>query len=291
VRVAFFGLPLAACLLAADGHEIVLAGMSRTGAPGTRRLTRLIGRERLVVRPAIDAALAARVREARADLVVSWFWTTRLSTEIVRAAPLGAFGVHPSLLPRHRGPDPTYWTILEGDEETGVTAHRIAPDYDTGAILDARRVRVDPTWNAWHLARALDRSSLALLRDVARRFATGRAPAETPQREEDATLAPFPDEDAQWIRWSRPTSEVLRQVRALAPAPGALTELGDEVVAIVRARAANAHPLLEVPGEAMLFEGRPLIRTLDGAVSVEEAEIDGERIEPGDWGAVFAVED
>src|SRR6185436_17968339 len=114
---------------------------------------------------------AARVRALQPDLLVSWFWTTRLPMALIEAARFGGIGAHPSLLPRHRGPDPTYWAIASGDVETGVTVHRIAEDYDTGAILAQERLAIDPHWNAWNLARALDRPSLRLLRATAARFA------------------------------------------------------------------------------------------------------------------------
>src|SRR3954468_19887327 len=99
---------------------------------------------------------------------------------VIEAAPRGGIGVHPSLLPRHRGPDPTYWAIASGDEVTGVTVHRIEADYDTGAILAQEPLRIDPAWNAWNLARALDRPSLRLLRATVARFARGEAVPDLP---------------------------------------------------------------------------------------------------------------
>ena len=68
---------------------------------------------------------------------------------VLEVAPLGAIGVHPSLLPRHRGPDPYFWAIESGDLETGVTAHRLEEEYDTGAILAQRRLAIDASWNSW----------------------------------------------------------------------------------------------------------------------------------------------
>ncbi len=134
-------------------------------APGLRRLGTRIAPGRTHLRPAVDnPATVARVQAADPDLIVSWFWTTRLPEPILRLAP--AVGVHPSLLPRHRGPDPCFWAIDAGDEVTGVTAHRLAAEYDTGDILGRRELRIDPSWNGWTLARALDRPSLSLLREI-----------------------------------------------------------------------------------------------------------------------------
>src|SRR5262249_42535504 len=154
------------------------------------------GASRVEVKPDVTSdATWDRVRRARPDLVVSWFWTTRLPMRIVESAPLGGFGVHPSLLPRYRGPDPYFATIDSGDAVTGVTAHRLAAEYDTGAILGRRMLAIDSNWNAWQLAKKLDRPSLALLGETAQHFAdalAGRAPAprEEPQDETAATEAP-----------------------------------------------------------------------------------------------------
>ena len=139
LKIAYFGLPLAALLLDRDGHSIVLASICRSDAPGLRRARKRFGARLLVKPDAARSAFGERVRALSPDLVVSWFWTKRLPVEVLRAAPFGAIGAHPSLLPRHRGPDPTYWAIARGDAETGVTVHRLEADYDTGDILADRK--------------------------------------------------------------------------------------------------------------------------------------------------------
>src|SRR5687767_14430049 len=106
VRIAYFGLPLGALLLDRDGHDLALVALSRTDTVGMWRARRRFGKK-LLVRPRVEEeALRERVRASGAALLVSWFWTTRLPMALVESCPLGGFGVHPSLLPRHRGPDP-----------------------------------------------------------------------------------------------------------------------------------------------------------------------------------------
>ncbi|HEU4404969.1 MAG TPA: formyltransferase family protein [Polyangiaceae bacterium] len=288
LSVAYFGLPLGALLLAADGHRLELVASCRRRAPGARRAARLFG-DRYLVRPdAGDPALARRVRASGARLLVSWFWTKRLPPALLAACPLGAVGVHPSLLPRHRGPDPYYWTIRCGDAVAGVSAHRLADEYDTGAVLGRRELAVDPSWNAWQLARALDRPSLALLREVVGRFAAGDPPPEEPQDESLATHAPEPDDEETALRFARPTSEVLRQVRALAPSPGALVEIAGESVAVTRVEPAPSFPAALAPAEAALVGGRAVVRTADGAVALLEGEVEGRVLGPEGLAALVA---
>jgi methionyl-tRNA formyltransferase len=287
LRIVFFGLPLAALLLARDGHDVTLCALSRTDAVGLRRARRVFG-ERLLLKPSVrDPALLARVKALAPDLLVSWFWTTRLPMTLVRAARQGGIGAHPSLLPRHRGPDPTYWAIASGDEETGVTVHRIEAEYDTGEMLAQERLRIDPAWNAWLLARALDRPSLRLLRATVARFARGEEVRGLPQDPALATAAPAPDDEACALRWDRPTTEILRQVRALAPAPGAWTEVDGALVTVTQAAAAARYPRALVAGEGTVDEGRVLVRTGDGAIELIQAEIEGVPAGPAELAALF----
>lgn len=193
---------------------------------------------------------------------------------LVEAARLGGIGVHPSLLPRHRGADPYFAAIDAGDEVTGVTAHRIAAEYDTGAILGQRRMPIDPAWNAWQLARALDRPSLALLRETVGRYARGEAVPELAQDESLATRADPPTDDECAIRWAWPTARILRRIRALSPAPGAFTEIDESLVVVTRARETSEYPRVLVPGEAAVVGDLAVVRTLDGAIALLEGSID-----------------
>jgi methionyl-tRNA formyltransferase len=272
MRVAFFGLPLAALLLHRDGHEIALACVSRPDSIGMRRLLRTLPRGAVLRKPDVTSQeLLGRVEAARPDLIVSWFWTTRIPARVTQTARFGGIGVHPSLLPRHRGPDPFYWAIASGDEETGVTAHALDEQYDTGAILGQRRVPIDPRWNAWTLARKLDRPSLALLREVARSFARGTPPPATPQDERLATAAPAPTDDDLAIHWNAPSDRVVRRVRAASPWPGASTEVGDVPVALTCVRETQDYPRALAPGEGSVRpDGIAVVRTVDGAVALLE---------------------
>lgn len=288
LRIAFFGLPLAALLLAADGHAITYAAISRRDGLGLRRLRRRLGDVVRVLPDLDDPREVAAIADTHPDLVVSWFWTRLLPPEVRVLGARGAFGVHPSLLPRHRGPDPTSWAILLGDEVTGVSAHVLDDAYDTGGVFAQRTLRIDDRWSAFDLAKALDRPSLALLRELASAFAVGPAPVAAPQDATHATSAPaLPDAFAE-IAFARPTIEVLRQIRALSPAPGAFAAVGDSDIVILRARPAKAPRALELPGEVALWKGEVLIRTLDGAVAVDEAILDDERLHLSDWERLLA---
>jgi methionyl-tRNA formyltransferase len=235
-----------------------------------------------------EEVIVEKMTAARPDLLVSWFFTAKLPMSVVRAARGGGIGVHPSLLPRHRGPDPYFAAIDQGDRVTGVTVHRIEAEYDTGAILATRELPIDPSWNAWQLARKLDRPSLALLRDTVRRMAAGEPLPEQPQDESRASHAPTPSDADCALSWSWPVERLLRRIRALAPSPGAFTEIGGAIVTILHARATHDFPRALSPGEGAVVGERAVVRAGDGAIELLRGEIDGQLLDERDLVGVVA---
>ncbi|MCL2777421.1 MAG: hypothetical protein FWD73_05405 [Polyangiaceae bacterium] len=277
-RIAFVGLPLAALLLAKDGHTIVWAGICRREAIGTRRLLRVLGHPRVAIMPDLsNPELRRAVQSLSPDLIVSWFWTKNVPASFRAIAPHGAIGVHPSLLPRHRGPNPFFWTIDCGDEVAGVTAHVLEDEYDTGAMLGQRSLRIEATWNAWTLATKLDRPSLMLLREVVASYANGEPPEPGFQNEALATLAPEPSDDDLELRWTDSSAAIARRVRAASPWPGAFTAIGDEILVLRRVRLACDFPRSLLPGQAFVRKDNvAVVRTGDGAVELLGARFDGD---------------
>jgi len=273
--VAFFGLPLGALCLLGDGCDVAVAVLAPVEAPGRRRLVRTLGPKRIfdagTLGGDLTPAVAAALRAARPDLLVSWFWTRKIPAEWLALARLGGINAHPSLLPRHRGPDPYFWAIDSGDELTGATVHRLAPEYDSGDILLQEMLPIADR-NSWQLARALDRPALRLLREAVRRSAAGHELTGAPQDAALATPAPAPSGDLLRVDWRWPTVRILRRIRALAPAPGLALELaGLRFFATRAAAAAHLAPPLD-PGEARVGE-RVAIQTGDGAIVIERAWI------------------
>jgi methionyl-tRNA formyltransferase len=218
VRILYLGLPLGAAVLVAAGHRPVACAIGHPDAIGIRRLRARLPRDTpLLGRPSLDDdAVRAVLASTGYDVLLSWFWPKQIP------AAIGAFGVHPSLLPRWRGPDPYFHAIASGDRETGVTLHRLDETYDTGAIVDRRTLDIRPGDTAWTLARRLDRPSLALLVSCADRLAAGEMLEGVAQDEGAATDAPAPSEDALVLRFAEERADALeRLVRAGSPEPGA----------------------------------------------------------------------
>ncbi|MEI8255999.1 MAG: hypothetical protein WCJ30_10045, partial [Deltaproteobacteria bacterium] len=147
------------------------------------------------------------------------------------------------------------------------------------AILAQRRIKTPAQGNSWALARVLDRPSLALMREIAGRYARRETVQAMSQDDERATDAPAPtDEDCELL-WEWTVDEVLARVRAAGPDPGAFTGYGDETVVILDARRAEYVPAAVEPGDIVRTREGVIIRAGDGAIVVLRAKLEGEETE------------
>ncbi len=136
----------------------------------------------------------------------------------------GCLNIHASLLPRWRGAAPVQRAILAGDAETGVTIMRMEAGLDTGPMLAVGRTSVDRKTAGEltvELAEIGARLMVAVLDDLP-------GHPETPQPEDDVTYASKIDKHEARLDFTRSATEVERQIRGFAPAPGAFFELGGE---------------------------------------------------------------
>lgn len=151
----------------------------------------------------------------------------------------GTVKLHPSLLPRYRGARPIERAILNGEQETGVTAFLFDDEGETGPILHAKTLAIDESKNAGEL-----RSQLSLLAaDVAVETLAGLAEGRwtpRPQSEARASQAPLLEAGETRIDWSLSASVLSRRIRACNPSPGARTEIGGLELFIDRAQPAGA---------------------------------------------------
>lgn len=82
------------------------------------------------------------IMTCKPDLLVSASYGQKIPFFLIKKTPLGGINVHPSLLPRWRGADPTPWTILSNDAETGVSLVTLSEQFDEGVILARKKIPV-----------------------------------------------------------------------------------------------------------------------------------------------------
>lgn len=136
------------------------------------------------VRLAAEGEMQAALRETRAELLVSFHLDRILGPAVLAVPARGGINVHPSLLPRHRGPIPAFFGLAE--RTTGVSVHALVPRIDAGGIWAQREVPLPEGSSALSAARALHLAALPLLDEVLDRIDAGEeapaAPAPLPYR-------------------------------------------------------------------------------------------------------------
>lgn len=146
-----------------------------------------------------DPSVIERLRSWRPDAIAVACFPKLIPPAVCELAPLGALNVHPSLLPRHRGPDPLFWTFRRGDASTGVTIHELTDRYDAGPIVEQAAIEIPFGIEGAALeARLADLGGVLLAKVIARRAAGDFE--SRPQDETNASVEPFPSDDALLIR-------------------------------------------------------------------------------------------
>jgi methionyl-tRNA formyltransferase len=180
-----------------------------------------------------------RLRRAAPDVLAVVAYGEILPPEVLEAPRVAPVNVHFSLLPALRGADPVRRAILAGVEITGVTTIRMDEGLDTGPILLQAEEPIREEDDGGALGARLADLGGRLLVDTLDGLERGDL-SERPQDEGRATSAPRLRPEEEWIEWSAPALTVWRQVRALAPEPGARTRFRGGDLKVLRVRPVEA---------------------------------------------------
>jgi folate-dependent phosphoribosylglycinamide formyltransferase PurN len=134
-----------AATLARVKARIILrgAGLSFHGHASLPELCRARKVEMISCPDPNSAEFIAEVRRLGVDLIVVAAFSRILKAPLLEAARLGVVNVHPSMLPKFRGPNPIYWALAQGATRTGVTLHFIDEGIDSGDVIARREVGIE----------------------------------------------------------------------------------------------------------------------------------------------------
>lgn len=198
----------------------------------------------------------------RIDLVVIAFFNQLLSAETLQSTPLGAINLHPSLLPRLRGPAPLFWTFHDGETETGLTIHRVSPGEDDGDIIKALPVPLPPGTAGEDLVDNLAALAAGHIHDAVERVAAGERGR--PQDERLATRAPRPGPTDVVIDPSWPARRIYSFARGVGRWNNLVLHAAGETHRVLDA--IDYEEGRELPGEQVLLGEELLLGTSDGVV-------------------------
>ena len=242
MRIVFMGSPEFAVpsldALVGAGHEVVAAYCQPPRPAGRGKAPRPTAVQRRAEELGIEVRTPpslrsgqeqARFRSLDADLAIVAAYGLILPPAILEAPKAGCINVHASLLPRWRGAAPIQRAILAGDPVTGITIMRMDEGLDTGPMLLQRKLRIAGK-NAGQVTEVLAQ----LGGDTLLEWLAAPTPP-VPQPDQGVTYAAKVAKTEARIDWSQPAEQIVRQVLAFAPTPGAWFEANGERVKVLQA--------------------------------------------------------
>ena len=200
-----------------------------------------------------------------------------LPAEVFEMPEKGTVNLHASLLPKYRGAAPIQWALIRGEKKTGVTTFFIDQKVDTGDLIlqDELSIGSEETAGELHdrlavlgadlIVRTMDLVEQGRAKRIPQRGIPTRAPKILPEHCE--------------IRWNNNAEDIVNLIRGLSPIPGAFTFWEGKRLKIFHASAADrSMNRPSSPGRVVdTSEESLIVETDDGAVSVQEIQIEGKR--------------
>jgi len=288
MRIVFLGTPEFAVpalrTLYNAGHEIVLVVSQPDRPAGRGNALRESPVKRVAASydlPVAQPETLARVafehlRACNPDVVVVVAYGAILGRDVRALGRFGAVNLHPSLLPRHRGPAPVASALLAGDSYTGATVMQVTARLDSGPILGQMPEPISAGDTAESLLSRLAVRGAVLLRETIAALALGQVHPET-QEERLATYSRKLTRSDAALDISAPAIEIWRRWRALQPWPGLTAVWGDRQIELFDVAARSDRGGLRV-GQIGLAVGKIRIGCGSGAIEVGRIREAGRRL-------------
>lgn len=190
----------------------------------------------------------------------------------------GLLNIHPSLLPKYRGPSPIQSAILNGEEKTGVTLMLVDKEVDHGPILNRAEFKIPSLKYYEEIKESLAELGAKLLIETLPNYLNGTVKP----REQDHSRATL-TKKLVWadgkINWRQSAYEIFDQIRALHPEPGAWTikkDTPNETLKILKA-SPLAQTVPSSPGVALIKNRAILVVTGKGLLKLEEVQPSGKK--------------
>jgi methionyl-tRNA formyltransferase len=197
-----------------------------------------------------------------------------LPYSILSAFPFGCLNVHPSLLPKYRGPSPISTSILNGDSITGITIIKLDLEIDSGPILAQHKVPIEKNEKCDSLTTRLFNISYTAINEVITNLEKS-IPNEKKQSHKDATYTKKLHRSDGLINWHKPANEIFNMMRAYHPWPGAYTSLNGKTLKIIESEILNMKSNTHlVPGKVTVAD-EVFVETGNGILKLITIQLEG----------------
>lgn len=224
-----------------------------------------------------DGAFEAWLRDQAPEVCTIAAYGRILKQPVLDIPPLGWLNVHPSLLPKYRGPSPIRSAVLNGDTVTGVSIMRLVLEMDAGDVLLQEEASIGENETAVELAARLGKLGADLMLKSLRLLESGEA-VFTPQDPTQVVECRIFEKADGRIHWAASARRIHDLVRAAQPWPIAHCELHGEVYRIHETRLAEGTATAPPGTIEELLNDRIVVATGDGRIAVTAIQAPGKRV-------------
>ncbi len=220
-----------------------------------------------------------RLRGGRFNLFVVASYGKIIPKEILEIPKYGALNIHPSLLPKYRGPSPIQAVILNGDQETGITIIEMDEEVDHGPIVAQKRItNYESRITYSELHNTLAKLSAELLIKILPDYVAGEIKP-IPQDHSQATFTKIITKADARIDWNFAAAKIEAMVRAYESWPVAWTTLEGKRLKIYTSIPSPDEGRVRegLPGEVEIKDNRISVQTGSGLLELLDLQIEGSR--------------
>lgn len=163
-----------------------------------------------------DASFINEVRALNADIAVVCSFNYKVPKELLISVKDGFINVHPSLLPKYRGPNPYSMAIINGEVETGVTLHFMDETFDTGDIVSQTKILISEVETMGTLFNRTNIIAYDMLLEMLKKYEQFDL-ERIKQPEGDFAKGKLLEDKLLFIDYNKPAVEIDRLIRALNP--------------------------------------------------------------------------
>lgn len=218
------------------------------------------------------------IKELSPDLIIVVAFGQILPKNILDIPKYGCVNIHGSLLPKYRGAAPIQWSIINGDQITGVTIMYMDVGMDTGDMISKTPIAIEPDETSGTLHDKMMYIGAKALKEVLPDILSGKCVAEK-QDPNEASYASMLDKQMGLIDWNQSSKKIECLVRGLNPWPVAYTYYNSELLKIWGVKLLediepNVEPghIIEVAAEEGI-----IVATQDGALLITEIQAQGRK--------------
>jgi len=216
------------------------------------------------------------IKKINPDIIIVASYGKIIPEFIINSSKYGAINLHPSLLPKHRGPSPVQTTLINGEKETGTTIILLNKVIDGGPIISQEKYKIKPEET---YADLIERLFLIGAKNINKILTKPNLISNAkPQEEKEATHTRKIEKSDGYINWNQEGKNIIQIVKALSEKPGTYSFIDGKKIKIHKVSNYEQSDIFNEPGRLNVGPNNDLnVSTSDGRITINELQLEGKK--------------